>query len=305
MEQKIIEVNGLRKAYGNVEAVCGLDFYVEEGQLFAFLGPNGAGKSTTIDILCTLQRADAGHVTVDGYVLGREDDSIRSTIGAVFQDGVLDGLLTVEDNLKIRGSFYGLHGKSLDLAVERAAEITEIGELLKRPYGKLSGGQKRRCDIARALIHTPKILFLDEPTTGLDPKTRRMIWKTIEQLRQQNGMTVFLTTHYMEEAAESDFVVVIDKGKITAKGTPSEFREKYAKDRLILSSKEPEHLSKFLEENGFSCRRIADTVSIELPSTLDALPILDICRERITSVEIIGGTMDDAFLAVTGKELQE
>ena len=137
MEQKIIEVNGLRKAYGNVEAVCGLDFYVEEGQLFAFLGPNGAGKSTTIDILCTLQRADAGHVTVDGYVLGREDDSIRSTIGAAFQDGVLDGLLTVEDNLKIRGSFYGLHGKSLDLAVERAAEITEIGELLKRPYGKL------------------------------------------------------------------------------------------------------------------------------------------------------------------------
>lgn len=218
MQEKILETAGLRKAYGNVEAVRGLDFYVEPGQLFAFLGPNGAGKSTTIDILTTLREPDAGETIIDGCRLGAENDRIRGILGAVFQEGVLDGLLSVEDNLKIRGSFYSMHGKALDAAVARAAKITGTEELLKRPYGKLSGGQKRRCDIARALIHTPKLLFLDEPTTGLDPQTRRMIWQTIGDIRRESGMTVFFSTHYMEEAAAADYVVVIDHGKISAKG---------------------------------------------------------------------------------------
>lgn len=305
MQDKILETAGLRKSYGDIEAVRGLDFYVESGQLFAFLGPNGAGKSTTIDILTTLREPDAGETTIGGYRLGAENDRIRGILGAVFQEGVLDGLLSVEDNLKIRGSFYSIHGKALDAAVARAAKITGIKELLKRPYGKLSGGQKRRCDIARALIHTPKLLFLDEPTTGLDPQTRRRIWQTIDDIRRESGMTVFFSTHYMEEAAAADYVVVIDHGKISAKGTPSELKERYSKDRLLLSAKEPETLRAFLMERGIPCRMDADTIAVELSSTLEALPILELCRNQISGVEIIKGTMDDAFLAVTGKELRE
>ncbi len=305
MQEKILETAGLRKAYGNVEAVRGLDFYVEPGQLFAFLGPNGAGKSTTIDILTTLREPDAGETIIDGCRLGAENDRIRGILGAVFQEGVLDGLLSVEDNLKIRGSFYSMHGKALDAAVARAAKITGIEELLKHPYGKLSGGQKRRCDIARALIHTPKLLFLDEPTTGLDPQTRRMIWQTIGDIRRESGMTVFFSTHYMEEAAAADYVVVIDHGKISAKGTPSEFKERYSKDRLILCARQPEVLLSQLKKRGLPAKRTADTVEIELSSTLAALPILDLCRDEISGVEILKGTMDDAFLAVTGKELRE
>ena len=173
---KIIEVEGLHKSYGSIKAVNGLDFYVERGKLFAFLGPNGAGKSTTIDMICTFLKPDCGSVTVDGFTLGKQDTEIRKIIGAVFQDGLLDELLTVEENLKIRGGFYGLKGKKLKEAVANTAEATGVTEILKRPYGKLSGGQRRRCDIARALINTPKVLFLDEPTTGLDPQTRRYVW---------------------------------------------------------------------------------------------------------------------------------
>ncbi|PWL97871.1 MAG: ABC transporter [Clostridiales bacterium] len=305
MREKILETTGLCKSYGDIKAVRGLDFYVEAGQLFAFLGPNGAGKSTTIDILTTLREPDAGETTVGGYRLGTENDRIRGILGAVFQEGVLDGLLNVEDNLKIRGSFYSMRGRALEAAVAHTAKITGIEELLRRPYGKLSGGQRRRCDIARALIHTPKILFLDEPTTGLDPQTRRMIWQTIEDIRKQTGMTVFFSTHYMEEAAVADYVVVIDHGKISAKGTPSEFKERYAKDRLILSAGNPEALSVLLTRHGISCRTSSGAVSVELASTLDALPILDLCRNEISGVEIMKGTMDDAFLAVTGKELRE
>ncbi len=200
----IIEVSNLHKSYGSVHAVKGLDFYVENGKIFAFLGPNGAGKSTTIDIICTFLKPDSGSVTVDGHVLGHEDGAIRASIGAVFQDNLLDNLLTVEENLRTRGSFYGLKGKTLEAAAKKAAEITGVTELMKRPYGKLSGGQRRRCDISRALVHTPKILFLDEPTTGLDPQTRKAVWETITSLQKETGMTVFLTTHYMEEAAGAD-----------------------------------------------------------------------------------------------------
>jgi multidrug/hemolysin transport system ATP-binding protein len=188
---KIIEVKGLHKSYGQLHAVKGLDFYVERGKLFAFLGPNGAGKSTTIDIICTFLKQDSGTVRVDGHILGQQDTEIRRIIGAVFQDGLLDSLLTIEENLKARGEFYGLKGAKLKAAVSRAAQIAGVSELLKRPYGKLSGGQRRRCDIARALIHTPKILFLDEPTTGLDPQTRKSMWETIIRFQRQNDMTVF------------------------------------------------------------------------------------------------------------------
>lgn len=303
--EKILDVQDLHKSYGSVKAVNGICFSVKKGQLFAFLGPNGAGKSTTIDMICTFLKPDQGSVTVDGHVLGKEDNAIRSVIGAVFQDGLLDNLLTVEENLKVRGGFYGLRGKRLSEAVQNTAQAAGIAELLKRPYGKLSGGQRRRCDIARALIHTPKILFLDEPTTGLDPQTRKSVWETIRSIQQQSGMTIFLTTHYMEEAAIADYVVVIDNGEIAAQGTPSHLKETYANDQLTLVCKDLEQAAQRLLELGFPSHVSADTLIVPIPSTMDALPILESCRELITGFEVVKGTMDDAFIAITGKEIRE
>lgn len=303
--EHIIEVSGLQKSYGSVRAVKGLDFYVEAGKIFAFLGPNGAGKSTTIDIICTFLKPDSGSVTVDGHVLGMDDSAIRSSIGAVFQDSLLDNLLTVEENLKTRGSFYGLKGKALDDAVVDAAKITGISDLLKRPYGKLSGGQRRRCDISRALVHTPKILFLDEPTTGLDPQTRKNVWETITGLQRETGMTVFLTTHYMEEAAGADYVIVIDDGLIAAKGSPADLKEKYTSDKLSLVCSDQNAVCAKLEALKISCTIIADQVIVMLPSTLSAIPLINAFQDLITGFEVTKGTMDDAFIAITGKEIRE
>lgn len=303
--RRIIEVHDLHKSYGEVKAVDGINFYVEEGKLFAFLGPNGAGKSTTIDIICTFLKPDRGAVVVDGCTLGREDTKIRETIGAVFQDGLLDNLLTIEENLKVRGSFYGLRGRALKNAVKHTAEITGVTEYLKRQYGKLSGGQRRRCDIARALINTPKILFLDEPTTGLDPQTRKAVWDTITEIQKMNEMTVFFTTHYMEEAANADYVIIIDNGRIAARGTPSELKENYSKDRLILSTREPEEVSALLDGLNLPYIRFADSFEVALDSTLDSLPVIQACRDYLTGFEVVKGTMDDAFIAITGKEMRE
>ncbi len=301
----IIEVSGLHKSYGSVHAVKGLDFYVEAGKIFAFLGPNGAGKSTTIDIICTFLKPDSGSVTVDGHALGKEDSAIRSSIGAVFQDSLLDDLLTVEENLKTRGSFYGLGGKKLNDAAMRAAEVTGVKELMKRRYGKLSGGQRRRCDISRALVHTPKILFLDEPTTGLDPQTRKVVWETITSLQKETGMTVFLTTHYMEEAAGADYVIVIDDGLIAAKGTPADLKERYTSDKLSLVCKNKQAVCALLDLQKIQYKVTADQVVILLPSTLSSVPLINQFHDDITGFEVSKGTMDDAFIAITGKEIRE
>lgn len=303
--EHIIEVSGLKKSYGQVHAVKGIDFYVESGKIFAFLGPNGAGKSTTIDIICTFLKSDAGTVVVDGHRLGKDDNAIRQSIGAVFQDGLLDPLLTVSENLSIRAGFYGLRGKQLDKTIREIAERMGIQEILKRPYGKLSGGQRRRCDIARALVNTPKILFLDEPTTGLDPQTRKSVWETITKLQRDTGMTIFLTTHYMEEAAEADYVIVIDNGSIVAKGTPSDLKERFTSDKLTLTTKEPEQLAKRLTADGFVPEVVANRVTLRVANTLAALPILETYKDAITGFTVTTGTMDDAFIAITGKEIRE
>ena len=303
--EKIIQVDGLRKSYGSVEAVKGVDFYVDAGTLFAYLGPNGAGKSTSIDIICTLLRPDGGRVVVDTYELGREDDKIRASIGVVFQDSVLDKLLTVRENLRMRGSLYGLQGKKLTSAVDAAARAAETEEFLDRPYGKLSGGQRRRADIARALIHTPKILFLDEPTTGLDPQTRQNVWDTVRRLQRESGMTVFLTTHYMEEAVGADYIAVIDHGVITAKGTPARLREEYSSDHLRLVPSDPDALAKALQTDGLSFVHTGGTFSLTIPRTIDALPVLKRCEGLYSGFEVISGSMEDAFLAITGKEVRE
>ncbi len=301
----IIEVSGLQKSYGPVHAVKGIDFYVETGKIFAFLGPNGAGKSTTIDIICTFLQADAGTIVVDGHTLGKDDNAIRRSIGAVFQDGLLDPLLTVRENLKIRAGFYGIRGKRLSSLIDEVAQRVGITEILNRPYGKLSGGQRRRCDIARALVNTPKILFLDEPTTGLDPQTRRNVWDTITQLQRDTGMTIFLTTHYMEEAAEADFVIVIDNGDIVAKGTPSDLKERFTSDKLTLVAKEPEALAAKLEKEGFAFSVSANRVTVPVSNTLDSLPLLEAHKGEITGFTVTTGTMDEAFIAITGKEIRE
>ncbi|MDD4312901.1 MAG: ABC transporter ATP-binding protein, partial [Eubacteriales bacterium] len=297
----IIEVSGLKKSYGSVQAVKGLDFYVEAGKIFAFLGPNGAGKSTTIDIICTFLKSDAGTVEVDGHLLGKDDNAIRQCIGAVFQDGLLDPLLTVSENLHLRAGFYGLRGKRLETTIADIARRMGIEEIMKRPYGKLSGGQRRRCDIARALVNTPKILFLDEPTTGLDPQTRKSVWETITKLQHDTGMTIFLTTHYMEEAAEADYVIVIDNGNIVAKGTPSDLKERFTSDKLTFTSKEPDALAVRLAAAGLSPEVVANRVTLRIANTLAALPLLTTYKGDITGFTVTTGTMDDAFIAITGK----
>lgn len=284
----IIEVDHLMKSYGTVKAVQDISFYVEEGGLFAFLGPNGAGKSTTINMICTFLRPDGGSVVVDGSRLGEDDKHIRENIGIVFQNSLLDDLLTVEENLFIRGSFYNLKGDALKKAVLKAAKATELMGFLRRPYGKLSGGQRRRADIARALIHTPRVLFLDEPTTGLDPQSRRSIWNTVKKLQAEQGMTVFLTTHYMEEAEDADYCIVVDDGKIAAKGTPSDLKGRYAKDKLRI----------LLAESG-------ETINLKLGSTIEALEILKKYEGDIKEFTVEKGSMDDVFIGITGKEIRE
>ena len=303
--QKIIQARGLKKAYGSVQAVKGVDFYVEKGRMFALLGPNGAGKSTIIDMLCTFLKPDAGEVEVDGLALGKDDAGIRKKIGAVFQDGLLDPLLTVEENLRARGGLYGLKGKGLKDAVDQAARAVGVTGVLKRPYGKLSGGQRRRCDITRALIHRPDILFLDEPTTGLDPQTRASVWDTVRTLQKEFGMTLFLTTHYMEEASGADYVIIIDEGQIAAKGSPSQLEETYTADKLTLVCADLDKVRECLDTQGLRYRKVAETLTLSIQSSMEALPIIERCREYLTGFEVTKGTMDDVFLAVTGKEIRE
>lgn len=302
---KIIAVTNLKKNYGNFAAVKGIDFYVEQGKLFSFLGPNGAGKSTTIDILCTLLQPSGGNVTIGGLDLRHNSEAIRQMIGVVFQDSVLDGLLTVRENLTIRAGLYTSNKTKINNAVYEAAAVAELGEFIDQPYGKLSGGQHRRADIARALINTPKILFLDEPTTGLDPQTRKSIWNTIRQLQIKTGMTVFLTTHYMEEAAESDYVIVIDHGEIAAKGTPTELKNLYATDMLRLTVSDEISLRQVMQELALDFTNLAGEFVIRLTDTMCAMPILERCKSYISSFQVLQGTMDDAFIGITGKELRQ
>lgn len=304
--EKIIEVKSLVKSYTvmkkEVRAVKGIDFYVEKGTLFSFLGKNGAGKSTTIDILCTLLEPDAGEVIINGYQLGKNDFEIRKSIGIVFQRSLLDATLTVYENLKIRGKFYKFSKQKLKERIEAVSKMTQLDEFLHRPYEKLSGGQRRRADIARALINTPEILFLDEPTTGLDSGTRKDIWETIRRLQKENGVTVFLTTHYMEEAEQSDYITIMGHGEILAKGTPLELKQKYCHDLLKLVPKNPEAFKKTLQAEQIDFIEKGEIIEIKLKSTVDAIPLAARFRDVVTNIEIINGTMDDVFLDITGRE---
>ena len=300
---KIIEVNGLSKSFGKIKAVNDISFYVEEGSLFSFLGTNGAGKSTTISILLTLLQQDKGHVIVNGYTVGKHDQAIRREIGVVFQDSLLDPLLTVKENLAIRASFYGMTRQERHAAIHRVVEVVEVASLLDRPYGKLSGGQKRRVDIARALIHKPNILILDEPTTGLDSKSRKNIWETIQQLQKETGMTVFLTTHYIEEAANSHYVVVMKAGNIVAKGTPEQLKNDYSAHLLTITTDQSDELRSLLIAEGLDFNEEMSLFHLQLSHTTDAIPILAKLMPFITSFEVKKSSLDDVFIAINGKDV--
>ena len=233
----IIKVNGLTKTYGSLTAVNNISFSVHKGELLGFLGVNGAGKSTTINMLSTLIKPDKGTAELCGYALGERNSEIRRRIGIVYQNNSLDRLLTVRENLLCRGILHGADRVQAKKRLQELSSIFSLDELLKKPYNTLSGGQKRRCEIAAALMHTPEILFLDEPTTGLDPATRKEVWETIDALRKSTEMTVFLTTHYMEEAAQAGRIIIISKGNIIAEGTPNELKTQYAADTLRIYCK--------------------------------------------------------------------
>ena len=297
-----ISVRGLRKSYGDFEAVKGISFEVPEGSFFAFLGPNGAGKSTTISIVCSLLGYDSGEVEVFGRLV--TDPSVKGDIGVVFQDPMMDGRLTVRENLTVRGGMYGLSGDVLKESVDRALEVSDSVEFADRPYGKLSGGQRRRADIARALVHSPRLLLLDEPTSGLDPQTRRRIWDTVNRLNRDEGLTILLTTHYMEEAAGADDIVIINHGGIAAHGTPAMLRERYCSDRMTVVPKDMDAVASVLSDAGIRFSVRADTVEIPLASTVDAAPVVAMLDGMIDSLEVRNGTLDDAFIRITGEEME-
>lgn len=301
---KIIQVENLKKSYGSVQAVKGISFEVEKGSLFAFLGTNGAGKSTTIDILSTLLKKDSGTVYVNNYEVCRQDKEIRKDIGVVFQNGVLDDLLTVKENLTVRGSFYGYKGKDFKERITKATEITGCLEFVDRRYGTLSGGQKRRADIARALINNPQILFLDEPTTGLDPKTRQSIWNTISEMQKKYEMTVFLTTHYMEEAANSDSITIINQGTIISTGTPNELKEKYTFDVLKIYHPN-EDIIAYVNRKRIKYALEKEALIIKFKSPSEAIRILADLESSIPSFEVIHGNLDDVFLTVTNQNEED
>lgn len=311
MEQ-VIQVRGLKKYFGKIKAVDDISFSVEKGELFGFLGVNGAGKSTTINMLCTLFQPTAGEIVIGGNVLGREDEKIRRRIGVVYQNNCLDDRLTVRENLVIRGSLYEKDIRKLKRNVERVCGRLRLEETLDRRFGRLSGGQKRKCEIARALLHTPEILFLDEPTTGLDPATRKTVWESLEKLRQE-GMTIFLTTHYMEEAARCSHIAVMDSGRIREYGTPFTLKEKYSRDRLRLMARPGKEalLGTRLEEldywrgEGILAGREGRSYDIYLPDSMMAIPILEKTEELLEGFELVQGSMDDVFLNITGKNLEE
>ena len=297
----MIEIAHLSKRFGSIEAVRDLSFTVREGELFAFLGINGAGKSTTISILCGRLRQDAGEVRIDGKSMEQDKAAVKSKLGVVFQNSVLDKALTVFDNPCSRAALYGITGTAFRKRLDALDGLLELKPLLRRPVGKLSGGQRRRADIARALLHEPSILILDEPTTGLDPQTRAVVWQVITRLRKEQGMTVLLTTHYMEEAADADAVLIIDAGRRVASGTPLELKNAYTGDFITLYGADEEQIRRL--NTPYEVLRGA--YRIEVPSTAAATALILAHPEVFVDYEITKGRMDDVFLAATGKKAGE
>ncbi|MGN1145262.1 MAG: ABC transporter ATP-binding protein [Acetatifactor sp.] len=298
--KNIIEIEHLSKTFKEVKAVQDLSFRVKEGELFAFLGVNGAGKSTTISIMCGQLAADAGSIVIDGIKAEEGMEQIKRKLGVVFQNSVLDKALSVKDNLKSRAALYGITGSEFRQRIAKLDELLHINELMNRTVGKLSGGQRRRVDIARALLHKPSILILDEPTTGLDPQTRKAVWDVVARLRKEEGMTVFLTTHYMEEAADADYVVILESGRIAAEGTPLDLKNTYTGDFITLYNVSEEEVKGM----GLSYEKIRDAFRVKVPDTAMATGLILEYPQLFRDYEITKGKMDDVFLSVTGRKLE-
>lgn len=298
--KEIIKIENLYKSYGKIKAVNDLDLKVNQGQLYAFLGVNGAGKSTTISMISGILKKDSGEIFICGKDIEKESNIIKKYIGIVFQDSVLDKSLTVYENLKYRAGLYGIIGKDFIKIYEQIEDLFELQDIKNSKLAKLSGGQRRKVDIARAIIHKPKLLILDEPTTGLDPGTRKKIWNTIRKLRKEYNMTIFLTTHYMEEAADADYISIIDKGKIIAEGTPLELKNKYASDTIIVYNVNEEKIKKL----NLPYKKIKNAIKIEIKNTKEATNLIIENKNIFQDYEIIKGRMDDVFLSAIGYEIE-
>ena len=301
----IIEVKNFTKKYGDFTAVDNISFNVEEGTIFAFLGPNGAGKSTTINTLCTIFEKSSGTLLIDGKDVTTQKNEVRATIGVVFQDSTLDAKMTIDENLKMHCVFYNIPKKEVE---ERILFVLELVDLLgerKKLVGALSGGMKRRVEIARGLIHYPKVLFLDEPTTGLDPQTRAHIWEYIIKLQKERNITIFLTTHYMEEAEICDKIAIIDGGVLVAHDTPYALKKEYTKDKAYITTEKGAELEELLLEYGLKYVKKEGYYKIDAENITPLLHVLSEQKDVITEIEIKKGTFNDVFLEITGKKIRE
>ena len=301
----IIKVKNFTKRYGDFTAVNNISFEVEAGSIFAFLGPNGAGKSTTINTLCTIFEKTEGTLLIDGKDVTTQKNDVRQVIGVVFQDSTLDNKMTVEENLKMHCVFYRVPKAEVEERIQFALGLVDLLDWRKKMVSTLSGGMKRRVEIARGLMHYPKVLFLDEPTTGLDPQTRAHIWAYIAKLQKEKNITMFLTTHYMDEAEICSQVAIIDGGVIVAHDTPFNLKKKYTKDMAYVTSERPEELEKLLNTHGLSYIKKPKYYRIEASNIPDLLQVLGEQKDVITDIELKKGTLNDVFLEITGKEIRE
>ncbi|MDX9691022.1 MAG: ABC transporter ATP-binding protein [Acholeplasmataceae bacterium] len=298
----ILRVENLVKKYGDLVAVNHISFEVRRGSLFAFLGPNGAGKSTTINCLTTLLDPNEGKIFLNGET---DEDYFRHKIGVVFQNNVLDDHLTVKENLIFRGSLYINSKAEVKKRYDELKDFLQFSDFENQKFKTLSGGQKRRAEIARALLSNPEILLLDEPTTGLDPETRQLVWRVIDDLRSKHGITIFLTTHYMEEAANADHVVIINKGKIVAQGTPAKLKDEYSHDRLKIVANDKEKMIKMILDHKKEYVKVADQFVMQVEDAKEAIFLIEKFKDNIKQFEVISGTMDDVFINVIGGEAHE
>ncbi|EAF1855782.1 ABC transporter ATP-binding protein [Listeria monocytogenes] len=300
----MIKLTNVVKKFGKVEAVKGINLEVEKGSLFAFLGENGAGKSTTLSMICTESEPTSGEIFIaDEKLTFKNRKSFRQKLGVVFQENVLDDLLTVRENLYNRASLYGKTKAEITERLALVSSIMGIEDILNRRFEKLSGGQKRRAEIARAIMHDPEILLLDEPTTGLDPKTRGSVWKIIDYLREELGMTVFLTTHYLEEAKDADQLAVIHKGKIIAQGTPANIRSRFSVDKIFFYDAKVAELQTIIEKINLPFKVTKETMRVDvINQDVEILAILNQTAGLYGSFEVIKGNLDDAFISMIKEE---
>jgi multidrug/hemolysin transport system ATP-binding protein len=277
-----------------------LSFTVPSHGLFAFLGQNGAGKSTTINMLIGLLKPDTGSIVFDD---SKDFAVFKNRIGVVFQSNIFDDLLTVEENLTVYGTLYLDNSEAIKQRLSEVITLFGMEEYAKRRFGKLSGGQKRKVEVARALFTSPDLLFLDEPTTGLDPRTRAEVWEILNNVRLNSGMTIFLTTHYLEEAADADYVVIIHKGQRVCAGSPAELKALYSKNRVLITPNDAALLERQLASRQLSFTKTADTYEVPIESAESSIELLYEIRENVRFYEAIKGSIDDVFLNVIGEEI--